>query len=69
MCCVTMSAARAAYDRFGHAAFEQGGGGGNGGFDFSGGFGDIFEEMFGEILGGGRRGQQQAQPARRGFAL
>ena len=53
---------RAAYDRFGHAAFEQGGGGGGGGFDFSGGFGDIFEEMFGEILGGGRRGQQQASP-------
>ncbi len=55
---------RAAYDRFGHAAFEQGGGGGGfGGFEFSGGLGDIFEEMFGEILGGGRRGgggQQQA---------
>src|ERR1700722_17884093 len=38
---------RAAYDRFGHAAFEQGGGfpgGGGGGFDFSGagGLGDIF---------------------------
>jgi len=54
---------RAAYDRYGHAAFEQGSmgggaGGGFGGFDFAGGFGDIFEEMFGEILGGGggRRG-------------
>lgn len=54
---------RAAYDRYGHAAFEQGGmggGGGFGGFDFAGGFGDIFEEMFGEILGGGgRRGGAQ----------
>jgi molecular chaperone DnaJ len=47
---------RAAYDRFGHAAFEQGGGGGFGGFDFAGGFADIFDEMFGEILGGNRRG-------------
>src|SRR5580658_709844 len=46
---------RAAYDRFGHAAFEQGGmGGGAGGFGFSGGFADIFEEMFGS-MGGGRR--------------
>src|SRR5258708_17624289 len=44
---------RAAYDRFGHAAFEQGGAGGAGGFRFSGGFADIFEEMFGAI-GGGR---------------
>jgi molecular chaperone DnaJ len=44
---------RAAYDRFGHAAFENGGGGsGFGGF--SGGFADIFEEMFG-AMGGGRR--------------
>ncbi|MFN6266809.1 MAG: DnaJ domain-containing protein, partial [Alphaproteobacteria bacterium] len=40
---------RAAYDRFGHAAFEQGGpGGGGGGGPFGGGgFEDIFEEMFG----------------------
>src|SRR5262249_38658382 len=46
---------RAAYDRFGHAAFEQGGGAaGPGGFGgFSGGFADIFEEMFGAM--GGRR--------------
>src|ERR1700743_1477270 len=37
---------RAAYDRFGHAAFENGGGAGAGGFGgFSGGFADIFEEM------------------------
>jgi len=45
---------RAAYDRFGHAAFEQGGAGGAGGFGVSGGFSDIFEEMFG-AMGGGRR--------------
>jgi len=56
---------RAAYDRFGHAAFENGGAGaGFGGFDFATGFGDIFEEMFGEILGGGRRSQRQQQSPR-----
>jgi molecular chaperone DnaJ len=49
---------RAAYDRFGHAAFEPGGGRGPGDFGFgAGGFADIFEEMFGEVMGGGRRGQ------------
>src|SRR5579859_7455012 len=47
---------RAAYDRFGHAAFEQGGGRGNGDFGFAGGFADIFEEMFGSAMGG-RPGQ------------
>ncbi len=49
---------RAAYDRFGHAAFEQGGMGGGGGFQ-SGGFSDIFEDIFGEMMGGrgGARGR------------
>jgi len=48
---------RAAYDRFGHAAFEQGGGGGAGGFGGGfGGFTDIFEEMFGGGVGGQRGG-------------
>ena len=53
---------RAAYDRFGHAAFENGGGGpGAGGFDsnFGAGFADIFDEMFGEFMGGGRGGGTQ----------
>ena len=45
---------RAAYDRYGHAAFENGGRGRSGGFDFSGGFADIFEEMFGDVMGGRR---------------
>ena len=54
---------RAAYDRFGHAAFEQGGGaqGQAGGFEFhfgGGAFNDIFGEMFGEFMGGK---SQQAQ--------
>jgi molecular chaperone DnaJ len=53
---------RAAYDRFGHAAFEQSGGRGPGDFGFSGGFADIFDEMFGEFMGGSRRGQ--AGPSR-----
>ena len=45
------------YDNFGHAAFENGGGGrgGFGNFDFSGSFSDIFEDFFGEGFGGGRR--------------
>jgi len=52
---------RAAYDRFGHAAFRNGGFGGNGGAaqDF-GSFADIFDNIFGEFMGGaqpgGRRG-------------
>ena len=46
------------YDQFGHAAFEQGGGGagGFGGFDFGGDMGDIFGDIFGDFFGGGRRG-------------
>jgi molecular chaperone DnaJ len=57
---------RAAYDQYGHAAFEQGGGGfggGRGGFEFNfggGGFGDIFEEVFGDFMGGGRGGARRA---------
>lgn len=46
------------YDQFGHAAFEQGGGGagGFGGFDFSGGdMGDIFGDIFGDFFGGATR--------------
>ena len=46
---------RAAYDQFGHAAFENGGGGGGGG----GGFADIFDEMFGDFTSrGGRAGNR-----------
>ncbi len=46
------------YDQFGHAAFDQGGGGagGFGGFDFNGAdMGDIFGDIFGDLFGGGRR--------------
>jgi len=45
---------RAAYDRFGHAAFEQGSGGHGFGADFASSFADIFEDLFG-MGGGGRR--------------
>ena len=56
---------RAAYDRLGHAAFEQAGGGGgagfSGGFDFSGDLGGIFDQMFGEFTGrGGGRGRTRS---------
>lgn len=46
---------RAAYDQFGHQAFEGGGRGGpGGGFDFSS-FADVFDDLFGDLSGGGRR--------------
>jgi molecular chaperone DnaJ len=53
---------RAAYDQYGHAAFEQGQGGfggGGGAADFADIFGDVFGDIFGG--GGGRRGRPQAQ--------
>jgi molecular chaperone DnaJ len=45
---------RAAYDRYGHAAFANGGGGAGPGADF-GALGDIFETIFGSAFGGGQR--------------
>ena len=54
---------RAAYDRYGHAAFQQGAGGGGGpgmGAEF-GDIGDIFESIFGSAFGGGGGGRQQAR--------
>src|SRR5450432_2819848 len=49
---------RAAYDRFGHAAFEQGAGGGGPGFGagFASSFSDIFEDLFGMAAQRGGRG-------------
>jgi len=50
---------RAQYDRFGHAAFEQGGGfGGFSGSGFEEVFGDLFGDFFG---GGGRRGRSRTR--------
>jgi molecular chaperone DnaJ len=63
---------RAAYDRFGKAAFENGGMGGGGGhpgaggFDFSGSFSDIFEDLFGGMGGGGGQRGAGASSAARG---
>lgn len=64
---------RAAYDRFGHAAFQNGGPGGmgagfNGARGFAGGagaagFSDIFDEIFGEFMGG-QRGGRRTGPGR-----
>lgn len=60
---------RARYDQFGHAAFEQGGGGpgGFGGFDFTGGdMGDIFGDIFGDFFGGGGRSSARRNGPRQG---
>ncbi|MGA0533117.1 molecular chaperone DnaJ [Hansschlegelia sp. KR7-227] len=63
---------RAAYDRFGHAAFENGGVGGQrggpGGFA-AGGFSDIFEDIFGEMMGAGRGRGRSAGGRERGADL
>lgn len=66
---------RAAYDRFGHAAFEQGGmGGGRGGFhgqgqgDFASAFSDVFDDLFGDFMGGQQGGGRRSR-AQRGSDL
>ncbi|QBF34088.1 molecular chaperone DnaJ [Thalassococcus sp. S3] len=65
---------KAAYDRFGHAAFEGGMGGGGprpgaGGFgggqgDFSSAFSDVFDDLFGDFMGGQRGGGGGRRAAR-----
>ena len=61
---------KAAYDRYGHAAFEGGMGGGGGGprggfqqGDFASAFSDVFEDLFGDFMGGrgGGGGRARAQ--------
>jgi molecular chaperone DnaJ len=60
---------RAAYDRFGHAAFRgTGGGNGNGGAQDFGSFADIFDNIFGEFMGGAQQGRQRGN-IRRGSDL
>ena len=59
---------KAAYDRYGHAAFEGGrgpGGDGGGNGDFGASFSDVFEDLFGDFMG---RGGQGAQGGRRSRA-
>ncbi|MCR9113884.1 MAG: molecular chaperone DnaJ [Rhodobacteraceae bacterium] len=71
---------KAAYDRFGHAAFEGGTGagarpGGGGGFggggqgDFASAFSDVFDDLFGDFMGGARGGPGGRQRAARGADL
>ena len=55
---------RSQYDTFGHAAFSQNGGGGFGFEDFMGGFGDIFDSLF-----GGARAPRQRNGSVRGTNL
>jgi molecular chaperone DnaJ len=52
---------RAQYDRFGHAAFEQGG---FGGFDFGAGFEDILGDLFGDFFGTGRQRGRRSRTSR-----
>lgn len=68
---------KAAYDRFGHAAFENGGGGPGGGFrqgaaggnaDFASAFSDVFDDLFGDFMGGGQQ-RSRGQRAARGSDL
>jgi molecular chaperone DnaJ len=59
---------RAAYDRFGHAAFEGGMGAAGRGAqspfgDFGGSFSDVFEDFFGDIMGGRTRAKRQNRGA------
>ena len=66
---------KAAYDRYGHAAFEggmggsgqRGGGGGNG--DFASAFSDVFEDLFGDFMGRGGGGGGNRSRAQRGSDL
>ena len=58
---------RAAYDRFGHAAFRNNGGGNGGAQDF-GSFADIFDNIFGEFMGGAQQGRGRGN-VRRGSDL
>ena len=65
---------RAAYDRYGHAAFDgsMGGGfssGGSSNGDFASAFSDVFEDLFGDFMGGGNSRSTSSQRANRGADL
>ncbi len=67
---------KAAYDRYGHAAFEGGmgasarpGGGFHGQGDFASAFSDVFDDLFGDFMGGGRGGAGGQRRASRGSDL
>jgi molecular chaperone DnaJ len=66
---------KAAYDRFGHAAFENGHGASAGGFrpgqggDFTSAFSDVFDDLFGDFMGGAAGARARGQRAARGSDL
>ncbi len=65
---------KAAYDRFGHAAFENGGGPGfrpgqGGNADFASAFSDVFDDLFGDFMGGAGQARARGQRASRGSDL
>ena len=66
---------KAAYDRFGHAAFENGHGASAGGFrpgqnpDFASAFSDVFDDLFGDFMGGAGGARARGQRAARGSDL
>ena len=62
---------RAAYDQFGHAAFDGSHGRGGAGFgpDFASSMSDIFDDLFGEFMGGRRGGRGQRTGRERGADL
>ncbi len=71
--CLSDPQKRAAYDRYGHAAFKNGGGGGAngfaGGFDASA-FSDVFEDLFSDIMGArGGRGRGPGRGADMKYSL
>ena len=62
---------KAAYDQFGHQAFEQGmgrAGAGAAGFDFTS-FADVFDDLFGDFMGGAGAGGRRRSSASRGADL
>src|SRR5438270_11502080 len=62
--CLSDQQKRAAYDRYGHAAFEQGGIGDG----FAASMSDIFDDLFGDMMGG-RRGRGGSSGRERGADL
>ena len=66
--CLKDADKKAAYDRYGHAAFDGGmggrpGGGARGNADFASAFSDVFDDLFGDFMGGrgGGGGRSRAQ--------
>lgn len=60
---------RAAYDQYGHAAFENGQGGPGFGPEFASSMSDIFDDLFGEFMGGRRGGGGRTGGRERGSDL